>query len=294
MNALDRLKARLQLAQTHSQRTDETDKTGSVSSGSFVSPRSATVEEGSVSSVGAFPSGPQKLKRAVNDGGEIALDPGGYPLKHCPACGGRLFWKSAVEIPAGPGWRCRACELPDGLYHGCGLPPDSAQNGPATRSRNAQEYDSHPGRPGVPSAIATLPDVPPWTDDRVWIDRWRKAGALADRRPVLEAWLAAAPPQPLPRCLASVELARLAREHGVEVELPNSPPARRGGPQDDRVGPSRSEGPLAASAVPQDDGPLLETSDPVTTPAGRCRCCRWIPPLNARAACWACEREGRG
>ena len=46
-------------------------------------------------------------------------------------------------------------------------------------------------------------------------------GSLAppDREPVLRAWLAAAPPQPLPRRLAAVELARIARNHGITVEI---------------------------------------------------------------------------
>jgi hypothetical protein len=69
-------------------------------------------------------------------------------------------------------------------------------------------------RPAQPS------DGPPWTDDREWIDRWRKAGlTLSDREPVLRAWLAAAPPPPLPRCLAGVELARIARNHAITVEI---------------------------------------------------------------------------
>jgi hypothetical protein len=63
-------------------------------------------------------------------------------------------------------------------------------------------------------------DPPPWTDDREWIWRRRIAGpTLLDREPVLRAWLAATPPQPLPRCLAAVELARIAREHGITVEI---------------------------------------------------------------------------
>jgi hypothetical protein len=60
---------------------------------------------------------------------------------------------------------------------------------------------------------------PPWTADRAWLDLWRKAGPLAEREPMLRAWLAVAPPQPLPRRLAAVELARIAREHGIEVKL---------------------------------------------------------------------------
>ena len=62
--------------------------------------------------------------------------------------------------------------------------------------------------------------APPWDDDREWIARWRTAGpTLAEREPVLRAWLAAAPPQPLPRGLPAVELARIARNHGITVEV---------------------------------------------------------------------------
>ena len=45
-------------------------------------------------------------------------------------------------------------------------------------------------------------------------------GSLAppDRESGLRAWLAATPPQPLPRYLA-VELARIARNHGLTVEV---------------------------------------------------------------------------
>jgi hypothetical protein len=42
---------------------------------------------------------------------------------------------------------------------------------------------------------------------------------LAERKPVLEAWLAAAPPPPLPRRLAALELARIARNHAIMVEI---------------------------------------------------------------------------
>jgi hypothetical protein len=63
-------------------------------------------------------------------------------------------------------------------------------------------------------------DHPPWTDDREWIRRWRTAGpTLTEREPVLRAWIAAAPPQPLPRCYAAVELVRIARNHGITVEI---------------------------------------------------------------------------
>jgi hypothetical protein len=76
--------------------------------------------------------------------------------------------------------------------------------------------------------FAQSDDPPPWTNDRKWIRLWRTAGpALADRKPVVRAWLAMAPSQPLPRTLAAIELARIAAQHGlvVEVALQNAPPA---------------------------------------------------------------------
>jgi hypothetical protein len=64
------------------------------------------------------------------------------------------------------------------------------------------------------------PPGPPWTDDRAWLSRWIGAGpTLTERLPVLEAWLTVAPPPPLPRRLAAVELARIARNHGIMVEV---------------------------------------------------------------------------
>jgi hypothetical protein len=71
----------------------------------------------------------------------------------------------------------------------------------------------------VEPLVETSP-APPWDDDRAWIARWRDAGpTLAERKPVLEAWLAAAPLPPLPRRLAAVELARIARNQGIAVEV---------------------------------------------------------------------------
>jgi hypothetical protein len=68
--------------------------------------------------------------------------------------------------------------------------------------------------------LAPAPVLPSWDDDRAWIARWQQAGpTLAERLPVLEAWLALAPPQPLPRQLAALELARIARQHGIAVEV---------------------------------------------------------------------------
>jgi ferredoxin len=84
--------------------------------------------------------------------------------------------------------------------------------------------------PTAPPATAPTAAPPPWDGDRAWIARWCRPGpTLADREPVLRAWLTAAPPQPLPRCLAAVELARIARQHGItaEVAARDAPPACR-------------------------------------------------------------------
>jgi hypothetical protein len=148
------------------------------------------------------------LGQAVNDDGGmpisagIALDGDGYPCRPCPVCCGRLFWKPADLPDAGPGWRCHGCELPSRPYHGCGLLPDA-------------------DAPLKPAAEVVLDRAAPdWTDDRAWIALWRDAGStLAGRKPVLEAWFATAPPPPLPRRLAAVELRRIAQQHGIEVEV---------------------------------------------------------------------------
>jgi hypothetical protein len=74
--------------------------------------------------------------------------------------------------------------------------------------------------PDAPPTTLPTAAPPPWNNDRAWIDLWRRAGlTLPERKPALEAWLASAPSQPLPRCLAALELARIARQHGVTVEL---------------------------------------------------------------------------
>jgi hypothetical protein len=77
------------------------------------------------------------------------------------------------------------------------------------------------GYRGADPVYRDYPDrQPPWTDDRTWIRLWRDAGpTLAERLPVLEAWLATAPPPPLPRRLAALELARIARNHGITVTV---------------------------------------------------------------------------
>lgn len=74
--------------------------------------------------------------------------------------------------------------------------------------------------PSCPDQTASHPDQPPWDDDREWISRWQKAGpTLAEREPVVRAWIASTPPGPLPRGLPATELARIARNHGIELEV---------------------------------------------------------------------------
>jgi hypothetical protein len=74
---------------------------------------------------------------------------------------------------------------------------------------------------GEPEAkTRPTPLDPPWTDAREWISRWMKGGpTLPAREPVIRAWIAAAPPQPLPRRLASIELRRIAAQHAITVEV---------------------------------------------------------------------------
>jgi hypothetical protein len=98
-------------------------------------------------------------------------------------------------------------------WHACALPPAGLGDAlPRRREALAHQVE----------APVTVPaeDHPPWTDDRAWIARWRQVGpTLPEREPVVRAWLAAAPPQPLSRRLAAIELARIAREHGIVVEV---------------------------------------------------------------------------
>jgi hypothetical protein len=92
---------------------------------------------------------------------------------------------------------------------------------------------------------------PPWDDDREWIYRWRTAGpTLADREHVVRAWLAAAPPEPLPRGLPAVELARIARNHGIVVEV--APPAGSA-----VYGTSRRNGLAAPGAAGRHEGVIF-------------------------------------
>jgi hypothetical protein len=227
MSALDRLKARLQLFHAQGEGTVRTDKIGSVGSGTTSCGASENSRAGSGSFVSPSPLGSEKLRPAANDDGGIALDPDGYPYRPCPTCGGRRFWKRAVETPEGPGWRCWSCAPPsaDQPCHACSLPPDSGdplQDAPPGPHGDAQDADPAPAGPGVPSTAGASPGAPrvAWSDDRGWIARWRTAGpTLPDRLPVARAWIAAAPSPPLPRCLASIEIRRIAAQHGIAVEI---------------------------------------------------------------------------
>jgi hypothetical protein len=139
---------------------------------------------------------PLAEERPANDNGGgleplgIILDETGAPAMLCGTCDGHRFHQAPGER-----WRCSACASPP-------LPRDGA----------AMVGWSF-------CALPTNPDALAWDNDRAWLDLWRAAGPLADRRPVVEAWIAAAPAQPLPRTLAAVELARIAREHDLVIEI---------------------------------------------------------------------------
>jgi hypothetical protein len=131
---------------------------------------------------------PWAEQRPANDDAKAPLaappDPATAPIGKCRVCG----WTT----PLGGRGTCWPC---------------SSAASPATA-------------PTEDPPVQDLADHPPWTDDREWIRRWCMAGpTLSDREPVLLAWLATAPPQPLPRRLAAVELARIARQHGIAVEV---------------------------------------------------------------------------
>jgi hypothetical protein len=108
------------------------------------------------------------------------------------------------------------------------------------------------GAPLTAEALSGAP-LPPWDDDCAWLWLWRTAGpALTHREPVARAWIAAAPEQPLPRTLTSVELRRIAAQHGiaVEVALQNAPPAPREDAPDRDLAPIRSAAEPTSSAPP--------------------------------------------
>ena len=130
------------------------------------------------------------------DGEDLATAP-------CPSCGGITFH----QAPGAP-WRCSVCEPaaepPSAGWQFCALP---------------QAADDR-------TEIAPIPEPPSeeeplsWLDDKGWLCRWMNAGAtLPAREPVIRAWLATAPAEPLPRCLAAVELRRIAAQHGITVEI---------------------------------------------------------------------------
>jgi hypothetical protein len=229
------------------------------------------------------------------------LDEDGYPAATCATCGGRRFHQAP-----GDRWRCSGCAppvLPDDAaamvgWSFCALPPDPDEDGPLGRPQSCPSDDPGSRRVDERPVAEARPEapLPDWRDDREWIWRWGRAGpALIDRLPVLEAWIASAPPQPLPRCLAALELARIAREHGitVEVALQNGPPGVSIDAQERDSGSTRAEVPPIAETRP--GGPLVPEDDdvppdPRSAPLGRCRACRWIAPLTGRGLCWACEQ----
>jgi hypothetical protein len=206
------------------------------------------------------------------------------------------------------GSACEPLTLPSDVsamagWQFCSLPPDPGdpvQAAPPGAAESPQDADSASARPGAPSPADALPGdpLPAWDDDREWLRLWRTAGpALTDRERVARAWIAAAPPQPLPRTLAAVELCRIAARHriSVEVAFQNGPPARPEDAQERDLVPTRPEEPPHPAAcpggfpVPEDDTP----PDPATAPVGRCRRCGWITPLTARRTCWGCETGDR-
>jgi hypothetical protein len=99
---------------------------------------------------------------------------------------------------------------------------DLFQDAPPGCQGDAQKRDFVSAGSGVPPTADGSPDAPPaaWSDDRGWIARWRTAGpTLPDRLPVARAWITAAPSLPLPQCLASIEIRRIAAQHGIAVEI---------------------------------------------------------------------------
>jgi len=158
----------------------------------------------------------------------IVLDDDGDPALPCATCGGCGFHQSP-----GDRWRCSACEpltLPGDAsaltgWSFCSLPADPdgpAQNASPGAVGGAQDADPAPGQSEAPPTADAPPGAPPaaWDDDREWIRQWREAGpTLPHRLPVARAWITAAPSPPLPRCLASIEIRRIAAQHGIAVEI---------------------------------------------------------------------------
>jgi hypothetical protein len=124
--------------------------------------------------------------------------------------------------------------------------------------------------------------------------------SLPERKPVVRVWLAAAPPQPLPRRLATVELARIAREHGitVEVEVGNAPPAAARTPRSamrsrPAEAPASSDAPPDGTEATKDAGRRRDPPGPAMVPIRTCRRCRWSAPSTPRGTCRGCETGDR-
>jgi hypothetical protein len=162
--------------------------------------------DSSLSSLNSLLQTPTESPAAANDTLEpaaLTLDGEGLPAAPYPSCGGVAFH----QAPGAP-WRCSVCEPaaepPSAGWQFCALP---------------QAADDR-------TEIAPIPEPPSeeeplsWLDDKGWLCRWMNAGAtLPAREPVIRAWLATAPAEPLPRCLAAVELRRIAAQHGITVEI---------------------------------------------------------------------------
>jgi hypothetical protein len=190
------------------------------------------------------------LAQATNDGSPPGLD---QPCHGCvPPPDPDDSPRNGLPGPAGDAQGCdsgptrRFCEPPGSAARpgGFPVPEDESPPDPATAPigkcrvcgcitpLNARRtcWPCSPAEP-LDTAPAEDPPVqepedhPPWTNDREWIRLWCMAGpTLADREPVLRAWLASAPPPPLPWRWAAVELARIARNHGIEVEVEQRKP----------------------------------------------------------------------
>jgi hypothetical protein len=142
-----------------------------------------------------------------------------HPGAGCPARGGgRRSGRRSGSRTVG--------EAPSAAEASPGASPsawdDLFQDAPPGCQGDAQKRDFVSAGSGVPPTADGSPDAPPaaWSDDRGWIARWRTAGpTLPDRLPVARAWITAAPSLPLPQCLASIEIRRIAAQHGIAVEI---------------------------------------------------------------------------
>lgn len=155
------------------------------------------------------------------DGDELdrALDRTGSKLSRCKTKAGQ----DGQDEKSLPARNSDATTLREGAAreaaparaHGCDIYPVHPVH--PVRASNGAAFS---GQDGPCSTLSVLSKGPPWRDDRAWIALWRDAGLpLAKREPIVRAWLAAAPPEPLPPGLASVELRRIARNHGIVVKV---------------------------------------------------------------------------